>query len=98
MEGQHLGVKGGSELLLKGDMKRMIRIDGHLRLEGDESVVDLRIAILNLHQHSRKCMDPPTDDPIHLLLPDVSAVVDKPGKYGNAAARSRGMPRRAIPA
>lgn len=64
-------------MLLKGDMQRMIRMDGHLRLEGDESVVDLRMAILNLDQHSRKCPDPPTDTPIHLLLPDISIVVDK---------------------
>ena len=59
----------------KRTMVNMIKRNGHLVLEGDESTTDLHTALLYLRQHTyMKCHNPGLGDPMEALIPDPSVL------------------------
>jgi hypothetical protein len=73
-------------------LERFILVNGHLRLEGDETTVELREALLYLRQHTyRQCRYPEFGTPIGAILPDISALLGsalgRPPRAKNVATR-----------
>ena len=62
-------------MITKATAKMIIVRNGHLQLEGDESVDEMREALYNLRKHTyNKCARPMLGTPIEVLLPDISAL------------------------
>jgi hypothetical protein len=64
--------------LHKNHMISIIRRNGHLVLEGDETTDDLKLALLYLRPHTiDKCRRYDLGVPIETLIPDISVVTAK---------------------
>ena len=73
----------------KTHMKTIIRRNGHLRLEGDESTDELKDALFFLRAHTyQRCAMPEMGIPIEALLPDISVLVARPMSTRNARTRT----------
>jgi hypothetical protein len=61
-------------------MQKIIRLNGHLVLDGDETTEDLRIALifLSVSHPPEQCKWPEYVVPIDKLIPDISVL--QPGK------------------
>jgi hypothetical protein len=60
-------------------LERFIVANGHLVMEGNETVVELREALLYLRQHTyRNCHRPESGTPIDVLVPDISVLTGSP--------------------
>lgn len=70
--------------LTKAHMKTIILRNGHLGLEGDESIDELRTALMYLRQHTyQKCVYPGMGTPIEALIPDISVLTAKSTRSRN---------------
>lgn len=68
----------------KRTMISMIRRNGHLTLEGDESTTDLHTALLYLRQHTyMRCHNPGLGVAIEALIPDTSVLTVKSTRSRN---------------
>lgn len=73
----------------KTHMKTIIRRNGHLRLEGDETIEELRIALLYLRQHTYlRCAYPGMGTPIEALIPDISVLAVSSTRTKNVKTRT----------
>lgn len=69
----------------------LIRLNGHLLLDGDETMADLRDALIFLTDHpSTECKWPDYGIPIERLIPDITAL-----KVGKTIPKST-KPRRVV--
>lgn len=67
--------------IAKSMMKFIIVQNGHLRLEGDETSEELRMALIHLRGHfPAECQKPGLGIPIEKLLPDITVLT--PAKRG----------------
>lgn len=56
-------------------MRRYIKANGHLILEGNETKEELRLALLSLRKHTyAECKRPHFGTPIEALIPDISVL------------------------
>lgn len=68
-------------------MRALIRENGHLVLEGTESVAELREALLNLHTHTiGKCRFPALGAPIASLVQSVGELEAKSTRRKNVVS------------
>ncbi len=68
-------------------LERYILANGHLQLEGDESTVELREALLYLRQHTLShCQHPELGTPIGVIVPDITELT------GTSTGRPKKMP------
>ena len=59
-------------------LERFIVANGHLVLEGNETSVELREALLYLRQHTyRNCHRPELGTPIAAIVPDIESLTGK---------------------
>jgi hypothetical protein len=59
-------------------LERYIKLNGHLVMEGDETVTDLREALLYLRQHTlRHCHRPELGTPIGVIVPDITELTGR---------------------
>jgi hypothetical protein len=66
-------------------MKKIIRLNGHLQLEGDESTEELFEALLHMSAHTvNECMRPQYGTPIDALIPDFGVLVIRATPKRNA--------------
>ena len=73
----------------KTHMKTIIRRNGHLVIEGDETTDELRTALLYLRQHIYlKCEYPDKGIPIEALIPDISVLAVRSIRTPNARTRT----------
>jgi hypothetical protein len=81
---------GGLQLALnKTHLKTIIRRNGHLRLEGDETKEELQIALIYLRGHTWvKCRNPYGHTPIESLIPDISVLGGLSTGKGNAKRKT----------
>jgi hypothetical protein len=59
-------------------MRGIIRVNGHLEMEGDESKAELTEALLHLRKHTYDvCKRPGLGSPIDTLLPDIAELTER---------------------
>jgi hypothetical protein len=59
-------------------MRGIIRVNGHLVMEGDESKAELTEALLHLRKHTYdKCQRVGLGTPIDSLLPDIAELTER---------------------
>jgi hypothetical protein len=59
-------------------MRGIIRVHGHLEMEGTESKAELVEALQNLRKHTyAECRKPYLGSPIDALLPDISELTER---------------------
>jgi hypothetical protein len=59
-------------------MRGIIRVNGHLVMEGNETKQELTEALLNLRKHTySECQRTGLGTPIDALLPDISELVER---------------------
>jgi hypothetical protein len=59
-------------------MRGIIRVNGHLVMEGNETKQELTEALLNLRKHTyAECQRTGLGTPIDALLPDISELVER---------------------
>jgi hypothetical protein len=72
-DAEHNHVRGQTLAIHIARMKKIIRANGHLVLEGDESTEDLRQALIYLCGHFPiECQRPELGTPIGELIPDIT--------------------------
>jgi len=59
-------------------MRGIIRVNGHLVMEGNETKAELVEALLNLRKHTYAvCQRPGLGSPIDALLPDIAELTER---------------------
>jgi hypothetical protein len=59
-------------------MRGIIRVNGHLVMEGNETKAELMEALLNLRQHTyMMCQKPYLGTPIDSLIPDIADLAER---------------------
>jgi hypothetical protein len=59
-------------------MRGIIRVNGHLVMDGTETKPELLEALLNLRQHTYdKCQRPGLGTPIDALIPDITELAER---------------------
>lgn len=74
----------------KNHMRSIVRRNGHLVVEGDETSEELRMALTFLRRHTiDKCHAPHMGMPIEALIPDTSVLAVKSTKSARATVDIR---------
>lgn len=82
--------------LSKNTLIKIIRENGHLALEGNEKIGELRIAVIHLRTHFlSECRHSDLGTPIELLVPDITVLA--PAKRVRPARRVQDVDLPAIP-
>lgn len=59
-------------------LERYIQVNGHLKMEGNETITELREALLYLRQHTlAHCHRPEFGTPIAVIIPDITELTGR---------------------